>query len=263
MFQGKILPARARRGAALAACVLAWTGCTPDRPDCTGTGEARTDTSALPGPPHEPPIAAPASSEPIHLGPEEVALQAADLTRVDPQEIARQARAIALHEEPRAVLVGITAHGAVTAGTVDIKGGGSVLFDYQYRYFEKNRPPGADKVEGTLWVHAVRSRFAVRHVPGAMLLSVRPDPAPEPRCSARSAWKAVVQSGVPENAVASLRYGERRGGEPFLWSFDVEGHPELARQVDGATCALSTGRGGKPGGRPARGVPNGSVRDPW
>lgn len=174
--------------------------------------------------------------EPIH---------AADLTRVDPVELLPQAREIALGNDKHAVLTRIFATKGVTAGTVDVSGDSGVTFEFEWLYLDKSRPPGSDKVENGLWISARRGRFSVMELHHAFALSRpkerRPDPAPAPRCSARDAWKAAVRSGVPANAVASMRYEPAAfppGPGPFAWTFRVEGHDELKREVDGTTCAI-------------------------
>jgi hypothetical protein len=93
---------------------------------------------------------------------------------------------------------------------VDVTGTSGVTYDFQWGYLDKTQPPGRDKVEGGLRISARGGRFQVMDVGHATMLwgpsSHRPDPAPDPRCSGRDAWKVAVGSGLPDNAVTSMRY---------------------------------------------------------
>jgi hypothetical protein len=117
-------------------------------------------------------------------------------------------------------------------------------YTFEYSYFDKSRPAGEDKIEGTITVSGYGSHFRVStrnhatfsHFPGA-----NPAGGADPRCTMRQAWQAAVQSGVPGNAVASVSY--TRGSpmsmdRPFVWSFRIDGHSELRRSVDGSTCSV-------------------------
>src|SRR5262249_19052810 len=111
-----------------------------------------------------------------------------------------------------------------------------VLFDYEYLYVDKSHPPAEDKKEGRLWIKASNKRFTVIQLDHAVHLGSpepwRPDPGPDPKCSARDAWKAAVKSGMAEDAKVLLAYHAERPegpGKPYLWTFRVEGHPELER----------------------------------
>jgi hypothetical protein len=210
-----------------------------DTPLCTPSPGGKPVADPPPVPP------APAAAEPqspFHDGPP---VRAGDPTRVDPVELLPQARKVALGFDEHAVLTEIFATKSVTAGTVDVTGDDGVTFRFEWLYFDKSRPPGRDKVENGLSISARRGRFSVMELRRAPLLSRprqhRPDPAPDPRCSARDAWKAAVRSGVPGNAVASMHYVGAfpgRPGLPHVWDFRVEGHDDLRRQVNGATCAI-------------------------
>lgn len=240
-----------RRPVVLAAMILAAScsrasGCS----GASSTGPARASSTTPPlattyqpsrPPPGEPstPMDAP---KPLHDGEPVVA---ADLTRIDPVELLPQARKIALGNDKHAVLTRIFATKGVAAGTVDVAGDGGVTYEFEWLYFDKGRPPGSDKVENGLWISARRGRFSVMELHHASALSRpkerRPDPAPDPRCSGRDAWKAAVRSGVPAIAVASMRYEPAAfppGPGPFAWKFRVDGHEELGREVDGTSCAI-------------------------
>ena len=240
--------------AVLAALVIA-SGLGCRRGVSTGSGGSAFDgelTSAEPAP--TPPPAAttieqrtsprpPTPKSPFHDG---EPIQVADPAHVDPVELLDQARRIALRMDEHAVLMRISAIKGVSAGTVDVTGDGGVTYEFEWLYFDKSRPPGNDKVENGLWISARRGRFSVMELGHATSLSrtqgLRPDPAPIPRCSARAAWKAAVKSGMPETAVAWLSYAPAfppRAGQPYVWDFRVEGHDELRRTVDGATCTIA------------------------
>lgn len=209
---------------------------------------APRDDRPLPAPirevplPEPTPTAAAPSKDSFGKGP---AVVAEDLTRVDPVEIIAQARKIAASEDENAILVSVYANHGVSAGTVDATGDDGVTFDFQWSYLDRAKPPGADKVEGGLWISARKGRFQIMRLSHATALMLQrerwPDPAPDPRCSARAAWKAALKSGVPENAVASMRYGaEFPGGpgKPYVWTFRVDGHPELTREIHGVSCQV-------------------------
>lgn len=80
------------------------------------------------------------------------------------------------------------------------------------------------------------------------------------------AWKAVVASGVPANAVANVSSGFL-GRAPFTLSFAVDGHPELPRGgwplvPDCGTFAnrRRTGRCGRSLGQACRIEPSAAAR---
>lgn len=170
-------------------------------------------------------------------------IQAADLKHVDPLDLLAQARRIATNRDPHAVLVEIAARDDVSAGTVDVTGRG-ITYEFEWYYFDKSQPPGKDTVDNKLEVFARGGRFSVREQGHAFTIRDRTPPGQTPRCSGRNAWKAAVRSGMPENAVASIRYDAVRQ----TWTFHVDGHPELKRVVNDATCTVGTV--GKPGGQP-------------
>lgn len=174
-----------------------------------------------------------------------------DPAHVDPGELVAQARTLALRADPHAVLISINIYPAITGGAVDVRPDSSWgYYSFEYSYFDKSRPVGQDKIEGTIAVSGIGRRFRVgktniatrSHLPG-----FDPAGAPDPRCSMRKAWQAAVQSGVPGDAVAFLTYtagSPRFSGPPFAWSVRIDGHPELRRAVDGSTCAvIDAGRG--------------------
>jgi hypothetical protein len=183
--------------------------------------------------------------------PEGEPFKAADPAHVDAQEIAPQARALAVRVEPHAVLMRFAIYPAVNGATMDLRPRStnpsgepapSLLFTFEYLYFDKTRPPGQDKVQGEILIRAQGMVFKIQRSDRALSLSrpKPPPPGPDPRCSARDAWRAAVKSGMPADAVASVSYEQEwpPGLDlPYVWSFRVDGHPELRREIDGMTCA--------------------------
>lgn len=170
------------------------------------------------------------------------AIQATDLAHVDPAALLPQARRIAIRIDEHATLTSIFTRTGVRGGTVDLTGDGRVTYEFEWLYLDKSRPPGDDKVENGLWITAEHGLFSVMELHHASALSrpkaLRSEPGPDPRCSGRDAWKAAAGNGVPENAVASLRYAPAFLGGPYVWDLRVEGHDDLRRYLDGATCAI-------------------------
>lgn len=239
----RMLPASRLIGVGALACVV---GCSRASNDSPASGSPTPPPVATTyEAPRPPPPAAPKPNEeprsPFHEG---LAIQAADPTHVDPVEMLQQARKIALGLDEHAVLTSISALKGMTAGTVDVTGDEGVTYQFEWLYFDKSRPPGSDKVENGLWISARRGRFSVTELHRAIALSrptYHPDPGPTPRCSARDAWMVAVRSGMPENAVASMRYAAAfpgGPGQPYVWDFRVDGHDELRREINGATCAV-------------------------
>jgi hypothetical protein len=199
-------------------------------------GATSTSTAPFPPPPSD-------STRPLRE--DEVLFEAADPAHVDPGELVAQARTLALRTDPRAVLTQISITPAITGGVVDVRPGSSWgFYTFEYSYFDKSRPVGKDKIEGMITISGAGPRFRVTKTSITMRLHIPgfdPAGAPDPRCSMRSAWQAAVKSGVPSAAVASVTYVEAwppGSGKPFVWSFRVDGHNELNREIHGATCAV-------------------------
>jgi hypothetical protein len=200
--------------------------------------------------PSPPPLEYDLSGKPIGAGTDAAggsdadAIQTSDLEHVDPLELLRQATAIALKLEPKAQFTGITTSGPLLHGTLDLRGEARVLYRYEYSFFDRSKPPGQDKVEGDVWVHASQGRFSGRRLDGsATTLKHLPvsagSPSLLPRCPVKKAWAAAIQSGMPDDAVAQLLYevSVGHGGAP-VWRLRVDGHPELDRDVDSMTCKV-------------------------
>jgi hypothetical protein len=163
-----------------------------------------------------------------------------DRTRVDPQTLFEPARRLAQLLEPRAELTNtapFSAHMPVRGGTVDLTQPGFLLITFSYDYRDATRPPGMDRVAGAILV-----RVEYGTLTASRSFSMGPPSAPlaDPTCPVVRAWQTAVSSGVPDNAVASLLYYD---GAPFfrggaVWSFRVDGHDELRREIDAQTCSL-------------------------
>jgi hypothetical protein len=191
------------------------------------------------------PSLSPPSDSARPLGEGEVLFETADPAHVDPGELVAQARALALRADPHAVLTAISINPAITGGVVDVRPGSSWgFYTFEYSYFDKSKPVGKDKIEGMITISGAGPRFRVTRTSVTMRLHVPgfdPAGAPDPHCTLKSAWKAAVASGVPDSAVASVSYGEAWAGRtnrPFVWSFRVDGHQDLNREIHGATCAV-------------------------
>jgi len=164
-------------------------------------------------------------------------LQTADVHAVDPQALFPAAKRVAMSLDPDAELQSITAQ-RTRGGTVDLSGTGQIAYRFEYV-----RNPGTDARElgsvdvtaGCWGLFAKRDRFAriYRHN--------QYDPVPDPRCSAKSAWRAAVASGIPEDTVTDIAYRDDDimvRGSPSVWSFTVPEQPSLDRKVLGTTCTL-------------------------
>ena len=146
-----------------------------------------------------------------------------DAKHIDPVPIVADATRLAREVEPGAELVSIEAD-PVRAGWVDVSASGFVYFAFQY---------GLDGGKSG-WVEVMveeRGLSTFRH-------SIPPHgtPVPAPACSLRDAWKAVVQSGVPEGTTLSFEYRARPNGA--TWRAEAAGRPDLLREVDGASCKV-------------------------
>ena len=171
------------------------------------------------------------------------AIQAADLEHVDLLDLLPQATTVARRLEPRAVLVHITGLVPFAGGTVDLRGKAGAHYDYEYSYLDRTKPPGQDKIEGNIWVMAENGRLRTNQGSVAFILGssryASAAPAPEPRCPVQKAWRIVVQSGVPANALANVSLEIYQFGRSLPhWWFMVDGHPDYERKVDAVTCSI-------------------------
>jgi hypothetical protein len=169
-----------------------------------------------------------------------------DRTKVEPLSLFEPARRLARSFDPRAELAPgfpFVVYFPVRRGAVDVTASDVMHFmhfNYAWSYLDASKPPGEDLVRGAV---------SVRYVEGALVArktsSMGDEPSnevlPDPTCPAARAWQAAVASGVPETAVAKLLYYDATPfgpGGPYVWSFRVDGHDELRREIDAQTCVL-------------------------
>ncbi|MSP25694.1 MAG: hypothetical protein EXR75_11120 [Myxococcales bacterium] len=204
---------------------------------------------------------------------------AAGPTRVDPVDVIVQAVAQAKQSDPHAKLVGANFNG-LTQGALDLtKGAAQAFVRFEYRWLDASQPAGKDVNEGSFYFimspDGVLTEFG-RH--GGMAMELRPGsrdegafPLPTPRCTAQQAWKVAVESGVPNDAVATVHFDNTFTANPRKdteWSFRVEGHDEYRREIDAQSCSLrrSWGANGSPTkvrpAGPPRGLANCRRGDP-
>ena len=165
-----------------------------------------------------------------------------DRTEIDPQTLFVPARRLARLLEPEAELSNDEAFSTrmpVRGGTVDLSNEGGLVFEYRYPL----SPEQAASRGTTFGAIVVRVEWtamtASRAFPAGPIRPTRAAP-PDPSCPAKRAWSLAVASGVPKDAVASLQYHDvsHNGAGPFVWSFGVDDHPELHRDIDGQSCEL-------------------------
>ncbi len=192
--------------------------------------------------------------------PDDLLFDVADVAHVDPLELLAQARAVARRANDRAMFTGLTVYPALSGGTVDFNSRPSptITYGFEFLYFDKSKPAGKDKIQGTIRISASGKHFTVSQIPYAQQLSTRDAKAglvEEPRCGAQKAWQAAVNSGMPDTAVAIVSYKKAwlSGLDlPSVWVFRVEGHDEMSREIDGATCVGGPSSGAAMTGRAAQ-----------
>jgi hypothetical protein len=168
-----------------------------------------------------------------------VALRVADPRRVDVLEVYPQAKALALRLEPGASLVSIRAS-HVRGGTLDLTGDGRISMDFEFKGVDPTKPPGQDSIEKSIGVE-ISNRIAVARVRAGAHRLDGGRSLPDPECPTTRAWRTAVESGVADNAVATLLYYDNRPfspASPTVWSLRVDGHDEMRREIDGRTGAL-------------------------
>jgi hypothetical protein len=203
-----------------------------------------------------PPRAAPVDVAPPVPAPAPAARSADDIfpvpdpAHVDLQVIAAQALDLARKEEPAVWLNVIRSTPKVIGGSVDLTKGAGIDYEFAYRKEEPAVAPGRDSPEGLIVVTLnTRIYFGVheRRVIVALVsrrgASDLPKPRDLPRCTLARAWAKAVETGVPSNAIARVRYTAIRldnGTRPFVWDFTVDDHDEFTRSIDADTCELKS-----------------------
>jgi hypothetical protein len=141
----------------------------------------------------------------------------------------------------RQFLVSLEARYVSSNGRVDLRAPsyvGSIQYTFGDRPVEPppdpSRPIGAPKPRGgdmprlsqvTIDIGGIRTEQILMGISGAEV--------PEPKCSIEAVWKAAIEAGAPESAVAVIVYkldsfaglglsGARRGARA-MWSFRIEG----------------------------------------
>jgi hypothetical protein len=153
---------------------------------------------------------------------------AADPHKVDINDVFKQAHARAVAVDSKAKLT-YAIMKQVKGGFVDVTQHDAGGLDYQYRYLDPSKPPGADSVAGRISFKLGDGSLEDISLPPT---KATPSYVEEPTCASADLWKSVVASGVPDNTVAQLELD--RG----YWNFTVAGHPELKRKVSAAGCAI-------------------------
>jgi hypothetical protein len=167
---------------------------------------------------------------------------------VDASELVAKARTMALAQTRDPVLSSAVFFDVV-GGLVDtsLDNAGSISFDFAST--NANAPPGKDVSYAKLSVHVARGNMSGTTMPwGAPDRDRKLD---VPACSSLAAWNVAVQSGVPQNAVATLHLyfnGAFSPKSPTVWSVRVEGHDEHRREIDARTCQMVKNWGAPAGG---------------
>ncbi|MBI4955592.1 MAG: hypothetical protein HY908_26470 [Myxococcales bacterium] len=236
-------------------------------PCCDGHHRERrpSDTNETPIPPPPPPpdltpsrsagprpapptvrTSARSSDPPLDPTRRSVPISVPDAANAELAGVLEQARALALSLDERVGLVTLGVEHMTAAGGVDLTRDMALYVTFGFHELDPTKAPGADLVE--VGVSITSSVGFCRDVPAPCLLGRLQDssqlelgakPRPLPACSLADAWRAAHASGVPANAVARATYGFWEG-PPQLWSFEVAGHRELRRDIDGATCRRAT-----------------------
>jgi DNA-directed RNA polymerase subunit RPC12/RpoP len=165
-------------------------------------------------------------------------IKVADARQVDIAEVVRQARTVAIAQEPHVDRLSSVVAFNVTNGVLDTTQQNAASIDFSFRYKDPTKPPGQkDVVEGSVSVHATGGGLQ----PRTMNAFYRDKALNDPKCSSRDAWAAAVKSGVPANAVATFHLYDNAAfspASPTVWSIRVEGHDEYRREIDAMTCSM-------------------------
>ena len=157
---------------------------------------------------------------------------------VDAAELVKKARALALADSSDPILA-MAVFFNVQGGLVDTadSNAGSIHFEYTAR--DPNAQPGKDVTNGRTLVHVAKGSMTSMKMSGSA--PDRERKLDVPACPSLSAWNAAVQSGVPQNAVATLHLyynGAFTPKSPTVWSVRVDGHDEYRREIDARTCQV-------------------------
>ncbi len=176
----------------------------------TSTELARLATASTAAP--EPPKPAVAASDPLELG---RAL------------VAARRRAQAWHAEPHLVSLAIE---GVDKGKIG--DGGSIQLEFgksKSGRLGPRSPVGPER----LLVSVARDGQKESERKAAPARSVA-----DPNCPLEEAWRKTVASGVPSNLRLAMRYELSKKHDRAVWQVSVPDRPELARTLDGDSCAI-------------------------
>jgi len=174
-------------------------------------------------------------------------VQAADPRKVDIADVVRQARAVAVAQEPHVDRLSSVVASNVNGGLLDTTQQPAASISFSFRYTDPTKPPGQkDVVQGSVAVQVANGGL----VPTRMDAFYREPALGDPKCASRDAWAAAVKSGVPDNAVATFHLYDNTPfspKSPTVWSIRVEGHDEYRREIDAMSCAVvkNWGQSGK------------------
>jgi hypothetical protein len=133
---------------------------------------------------------------------------------------------------PRTLLRGIVIEGSKSDGTIDVKEGGEVKFQFQSAAGQGPQPPrkpGVVPRKNNCGRQSVRIHGAGMGAdldqPGIACSVSNPGPLPEPRCSIAKVWSAALRKGAPPNGRARIEYYRSVAGP--AWRFEVAGSMRL------------------------------------
>jgi len=155
------------------------------------------------------------------------------------EEVLVRMRAVATQENRKAQPLHVTVKSFSPDGTVDLTRDGEVSATFVYRYADPTGRPGEDLIAGAFQV-GVTTRRCDGNARFCLHVSTFNHDFPHertlgtPTCTLAKAWEAAIRSGIPANAVASAVYAVPR--KMPLIRIAVEGHAELTRWVDAASC---------------------------
>jgi hypothetical protein len=165
---------------------------------------------------------------------EDIRIAAADPSAVDPADLIHQAGAEVRKRDRNCELI-YAYIGEVEGGVLDATGHTSLL-QWGCRTVDPSKPPGQDVQDNQWDVRVVNGKLRLSRSNHA---SRNKPPWVEPGCRFADAWAAALASGLPANATTSVYY--RGVGGSMVWFISVDGHPELGRRIDGASCTLVPG----------------------
>ncbi|HTQ05231.1 MAG TPA: hypothetical protein VMI54_15310 [Polyangiaceae bacterium] len=168
----------------------------------------------------------------IHVpeGTELVAINAPNMKALDPTSLVQQAAAAVRQRDSQCELT-YAYIGEFSGPGLDATGSASLL-NFTCHSVDKTKPPGQDVSDNQWDVRVLQGHLTLEK---SAFGTHKTPPWREPACPFSQAWAAAVASGLPGNALATVYY------EKDAWSLRVNGHTELDRLVNGATCKVVRG----------------------